>query len=104
MITYITLVFSRKWMSLRNEDIQDVRSLPPWILLAVLVFVSLAIISRVPAIAVRDWGWLTLCYGSACIFCVWLRVRTRTTVTSVAIVMSALLLLFCFMQWASWYK
>jgi hypothetical protein len=75
-----------------------------WIVLSLSVFLSIGLISQVGTSAISAWSWLTICYGTASIYSIWLRARTRSVVAAAAIAVSVPLFLYNFMQWASFFK
>ena len=75
-----------------------------WIVLGIATIVSVLSIAPVPFDHNSTWGVLTIAYGTIFVFCIYYRVRTRSKAAGVAIAISALLCLFCFMQWAAWYQ
>jgi len=49
-------------------------------------------------------GWLTIICAASLLFAIVWRVRSKRRRASILIICSAILFVFWFMQWASWYK
>lgn len=72
-----------------------------WILLGGSVLAGAGIIAATPSDSTAMWGLSTIGLGAIFMLSVWVRVRTRSKVATADLVVSGLLLLFCFMQWAA---
>ena len=78
-------------------------SMTVWILLGIAVLVSVGIIAAGALLgAAATWGGLAIGWGVVAIFCIWLRVRTRSKAAIIAIGISALMCLLSSMQLVFW--
>jgi Zn-dependent alcohol dehydrogenase len=72
-----------------------------WILLGSSVLAGVGIIATTPSDSTAMWGLSTIGLGAIFMLSAWVRVRTRSKVATADLVVSGLLLLFCFMLWAA---
>ena len=87
-----------------NELIPKVDSKKVRSLFGIAVFVSVGIIWLVPTDAPAAWGWLTIGYVLAFMFCIWFLARTRHKAGIVGSIVCVLIGWYWLSQWLWWYK